>query len=191
MYHFDSKAKVEDYVRSSGIPATFFLPGFYMSNIGAGSPGDLLKPTPPDNAWTLTLPVMPSAPIPLFHTRDTGKYVKAIILHRDELLGKRLFAATAYVTAQEILNTFKRVYPEAGKTARHFQIPEDMFRGFMQSQGMPGYVISELYENARLLEEFGYFGGASLDETHRLVAEPLTTLDEYVKNIAESFQSLK
>ena len=29
-YHFDSKAVVEEYVRELGIPASFFMPGFYM-----------------------------------------------------------------------------------------------------------------------------------------------------------------
>ncbi len=30
--HFDAKAKVEKYIRDSGVPGTFFLPGFFMSN---------------------------------------------------------------------------------------------------------------------------------------------------------------
>ena len=32
VYHFDSKAVVEDYIRSIGVPATFVLPGTYASN---------------------------------------------------------------------------------------------------------------------------------------------------------------
>jgi len=191
VYHFDSKAKVEDYIRSLGVPATYFLAGFYMSNIAGGAPTDLLKPTPPDNAWTFTLPAEPNALIPLFHTGDTGKFVKAIVLHREEVLGKRFLGATAYVTAQEILDTFKKLYPEAGKAARYFQIPEEMFRAFMKSQGAPDHVISELYENVILFQEFGYYGGESLDETHKLVAEPLTGWEEYAQNIAEGFKVLK
>jgi uncharacterized protein YbjT (DUF2867 family) len=30
--HFDSKAAVEEYVRGTGQPASFFMPGFFMSN---------------------------------------------------------------------------------------------------------------------------------------------------------------
>jgi uncharacterized protein YbjT (DUF2867 family) len=30
--HFDSKANIERYIRASGIPSTFVLPGYYMSN---------------------------------------------------------------------------------------------------------------------------------------------------------------
>lgn len=39
MSHFDSKAEVEEYTRSIGIPATFLFAGAYMSNI----PGALQK----------------------------------------------------------------------------------------------------------------------------------------------------
>ena len=39
MAHFDSKAEVEEYTRSLGIPATFFFAGAYMANI----PGALQK----------------------------------------------------------------------------------------------------------------------------------------------------
>ena len=39
MAHFDSKAEVEEFTRSLGVPATFFYAGSYMSNI----PGALQK----------------------------------------------------------------------------------------------------------------------------------------------------
>ncbi|RYP04363.1 hypothetical protein DL764_004499 [Monosporascus ibericus] len=185
VYHFDSKAEVEDYVRELGIPATFFLPGFYMSNI----PGGMFKPSPPDDAWTFGLPVAASSPIPMYDPRDTGKYIKAIVLNREALLGKHFLGATAYVTAQEIVDTFKTLFPEAGKTARFFQVPEEMFRGFMKSQGSPDYIVDEFYENMRLLEEFGYYGGEPLDESHKYVEDPLTTWEEYAAG-AEPFAKL-
>lgn len=98
------------------------------------------------------------------------------------------------MTVQEMLDIFKNVYPEeAGPTARHFQVPEDMFRGFMASQGLPEHVITEVYENAQLLELCGYFGGANLDESHALLGpdEHLTTWEEYVRDIGPAFKGLK
>jgi uncharacterized protein YbjT (DUF2867 family) len=184
VYHFDSKAKVEDYVRSLGIPATFFMPGFYMSNI----PGGMMRQLPPDNAWTFGLPVAGTAQIPLYDTRDTGKYIKAIVLNRDQLLGKRLLGATNYTTAQEVVDTFKTVYPEAGQSARYFQLSEQQF--FDAQKGTPEFIVRELYENMRLLEEFGYYGGESLDETHKFVEDPLTTWEEHIKT-AKAFAELK
>lgn len=62
--HFDSKAHIEEYIRQIGIPATFFLPGFYMSNI----PGRMLVQMPPENKWKLAFPIPASAPVPLLAT---------------------------------------------------------------------------------------------------------------------------
>jgi hypothetical protein len=85
--HFDSKAAVESYIRELGIPATFFLPGFFMSNL----PGGALRQSPEDNAWTLALPLPGAAPMPLFDTaNDAGKFVKGILLNREKVLGKRI-----------------------------------------------------------------------------------------------------
>lgn len=174
-------------MRQLGIPATFFMPGFYMPNITGG----MFKPSPPDNAWTLGLPVAASSPIPTFDPRDTGKYVKAIVMHRDALLGKRLLGADAYVTAQEAVDTFRKLFPEeAGKTARFYQVPEDAFRGFMQSQGSPEYVVDEFYENMRLLEEFGYYGGEPLEDSLKYVEDPLTSWEDFARG-AEAFAGLK
>lgn len=180
VYHFDSKALVEDYIRELGIPATFFMPGFYMTNL----PGFMFKPSPPDNAWALGLPVPSKAIIPMYYTGDTGKFVKAAVLHRDQTLGKRLLGATAYMTGQEVVDGFKKVFAEDGKTARYFEVPEDMFRQFIAGTGLPDYGIEEMHQNMRLLDEFGYYGGDSLDWTHGLVEDHLTTWEEYAKGAA-------
>jgi len=186
VYHFDSKADVEEYIRSIGIPASFFLPGFYMSNFdGMG----LLSRSDEDGAWTLALPVSPKAIFPLFDVTDTGKYVKTIVLNRDKLLGDRFLASTEYLTAQEVLDTFKAVYPEAGKTAKFFQLPREVFEAVNKQKGMPDFVILEMYENFALLEEFGYYGGADLGATHELVQDHLTTWKEYISK-AKKFEGL-
>jgi uncharacterized protein YbjT (DUF2867 family) len=89
--HFDSKANVEQYVREIGIPATFFMPGFYMENI----PGQSLNNM--QGKYNFALPIATDSPIPLFDTaRDTGKFIKGILLHRGQTLGKRIYGATDY-----------------------------------------------------------------------------------------------
>lgn len=186
VYHFDSKALVEDYVRELGIPATFFLPGFFMSNI----PGGMLRPLPPNNSYTLALPIPDTTPIPLFDARDTGKWIKAIILRRNELLGKRVLAATDYATPAEIMVEFQEVYPGAGKTAGFFSMPHDMFLETMKSMGMPEFAAVEMLENMRLMNEGGYFGGESLDESHAILQDQLTTWKEHLAG-AKAFADLK
>ncbi|KAI6082868.1 NmrA-like family protein [Hypoxylon rubiginosum] len=186
VYHFDSKAQVAEYVAELGIPASYFMPGFYMSNL----PGQMLKQSSEDNTYTLGLPIAPTAPIPLYDTRDTGLYVKAIVSNRNELLGKRLLGATAYMTGQEIVDGFKNVFPEVGATATYFEVPEAAYRSEMKSSGVPDFIAEEMYQNMRLMEEFGYYGGEALDGTYKLVDGHLTTWEEHAKG-AKAWADLK
>ena len=159
MFHFDAKARVEDYIRSLGVPASFFLPGFYMSNI----PGDMLRQAP-DGKWTFALPIPDDSPIPLFDAgNDTGKYVKAMFLNEEKVLGKRVYGSVAYYTPAQILDEFKELFPSVAKDAGYHQLSGDEFKGGMASTGAPDFVQEEMLQNMRLMAEFGYFGGDSLD----------------------------
>lgn len=184
VYHFDSKAHVEEYIRSLGIPATFFMPGFYMPNI----PGGMFSKQ--GENWVFGLPIAPSSPMPLYNPADTGKYVKAIVSHKEALLGKRFLAASEYVTAQGVVDAFKGVFPEAGKSAAYFETPKDGFYAFMKGTGMPDFAVDEMYENMVLMQDFGYYGGAPLDESHAFVEDSLTSWADFVK-AAPAFAGLK
>ncbi|KAI0015229.1 NMRAL1 protein [Xylariomycetidae sp. FL0641] len=185
VYHFDSKAHVDEHIDSLGLPTTHFLPGFYMPNFVG-----MFKPSPPDDAWTLGLPISASSIIPMYDPADTGKYIKAIVLNKDKLLGKKLLGATKYQTGQELVDEFKQTFPEAGKTARYFPLTEDMFRGYMKSTGAPDFVADEMYENMLLLQDFGYYGGEPLDESHKYVEDHLTTWVDFMKK-TKPFADLK
>ena len=161
--HFDSKAAVEGYIREIGVPATFFMPGFFMSNI----PGGMMRQLPPNNRWTLALPMPDDTPIPLFDAGgDTGKFVKAILTRRDAVLGKQVLAATDYFTPKQIVDTFKELFPEAGKEAKFVQTDKEQYKGALAKAGMPEKFQEELYENMAFMHDFGYYGKASLDESH-------------------------
>lgn len=175
-------------MRELGIPASFFMAGFYMSNI----PNMLmLRPSPSDNVWTFSAPFSPDTRIPLYDPRDTGKYIKAMVLNEDHFLGKRFTGATAYVSGQEVVDTFKAVFPEAGKTARFAeQTQEEYCAGLSAATGYPEFVVTELYENMRLLEMFGYYGGEPLETSLQYVEDPLTSWADFLKE-AEAFAGLK
>jgi uncharacterized protein YbjT (DUF2867 family) len=69
--HFDGKAEVERYIRDSGVPGTFVMAGFFMSNFFESiRKGD-------DGSFTLALPVSGSkARIPVFDAAgDSGEYL--------------------------------------------------------------------------------------------------------------------
>jgi len=160
-----------------------------MANI----PGAIMRADPSNNgAWTFSLPIPATASIPVFDPADTGKFVKAAILHRDQLLGKRILGATAYLTAAEIVEGFKRVFPLAGATARYRQLSESEYvEALAKGKGMPEHIAQELLENMLLLDSPGYYGGESLDGTHKLVEDWLMTWEEFARSSTKWGAELK
>lgn len=66
--HFDAKADVEQYIISTGIPCTFVLAGYFMSNYTQ------MMNKGEDGSYTLAYPVGPKAEFPLLDTaEDIGK----------------------------------------------------------------------------------------------------------------------
>lgn len=185
--HFDSKAAIEAYIREIEIPASFYLPGFYMSNL----PGKMFRPLPPNNDWTIALPIPAVSPVPLLATgEDTGKYVKGILLHREQALGKRIYGATDYYTLNDIVNQFKELYPEAGKTAKTMQPPAQIFEGILVSAGQPEEAAHELTQNMLLMGNVGYYGGADIKDGHELLVDELTTWKDFMR-ASPAFADLK
>ncbi|KAI9842054.1 MAG: hypothetical protein M1838_003279 [Thelocarpon superellum] len=178
VYHFDSKANIEEYIRSIGIPATYVLPGFYMSNFSSW-----LYPNPQSEAHelVLSLPMPPDTPIPLLDTAgDMGKFVKAALLNREKTLGKQLLAAAAYYTPEQILSEFAALKPVTGKGAHFVQNSHDAFKSVLASAGMPPLAQEELAQNMEFMHDFGYYGKASLSESLQLLGEPATSWTEFM-----------
>lgn len=63
MPHFDQKAQVEAYIRETGVPATFVLPGYFMNNYAQF--GLLRKCEDTNEVYTLTYPVGRETKFPL------------------------------------------------------------------------------------------------------------------------------
>lgn len=165
--HFDGKAKIEQYVRESGIPAVFFLPGLFMTGMF-----DMIKKGE-DGVLTYALPADgEKAQVPLFDVvADTGKFVKVALKNFDAYAGKRIHAATDYYSPSRIVAEFKEA---SGKEARFVQVPVDVFKGFL-----PPPVAQELTENMLLLEDPGYYAGAKL--SHEDLEEKPTAWKDFVK----------
>ena len=127
---------------------------------------------PPNNDWTLALPMPPNTPIPCFDAGDdTGKFVKGILTHRDTTLGKRILASTDYYTPTQIMSLFKELYPKDGANAKFVQPSKDEYKGALAAAGMPPKAQQELYENMAFMNEFGYYGKSSLEESHSVSAK--------------------
>ncbi|KAM5341361.1 hypothetical protein ACJ41O_014392 [Fusarium nematophilum] len=166
--HFEGKAHIEQYIRDSGIPATFVLPGFFMSNLLT-----MIRKNE-EGGFTWALPVDgDKAQVPLFDAGDdNGKFVKAAIKNFPSTLNKRIYAATDYYSPNRIISEFSEV---VGKPASFTQIPSEAFKSFLSPA-----VADEMLENMLLLEDPGYYAKADLKESLDLVDDKPTTWKEFV-----------
>ncbi|KAL0929793.1 hscarg protein [Colletotrichum truncatum] len=184
VYNFDTKARIEEYVRSIGIPAAFFLPGSFMTNYSAR----LLQPSPAhDGAYAIALPFGADRPIALFDTADTGKFVKAIIRHWNDVVGKHILGTSGDVTGDEIITTFKRAFPEAGKGAGWHELDYDSWGSFVQG---PGLMKETMIDNMKLIAEYGYFVGESYELTQRILEDDLTSWEQHIRK-SPAYKGLK
>ena len=129
----------------------------------------------PDGKWGLALPMPDDSPIPLFDAEnDAGKFVKAMFLNEEKVFGKRVYGATAYYTPSQIVEEFKELYPSVAKDAGYTQLPHDVFKAIMAGTGAPEVVQEEMLQNMRLISEFGYYGGDTLDFSLEVSLVPKT-----------------
>lgn len=164
--HYDIKAEIEEHIRKLKIPATFVLPGYYMSNLV--SPISTFRKNQ-YGVYEFRLPLGLKAKIPLLDINsDYGKFVKAAIKHRESLIGKQLYAGVKYYTPQEIVDDFTAVtFMQATVT----ELPLDIWKSVF-----PPEMSEELLQTHLLLGDPGYFGGASLDSSLALIKEDGDTL---------------
>ncbi len=148
------------------------MPGFYMQNLAGGMIHP--NPTSEEHEYVFTMPAPDHTPIPLFDAaEDGGKFVKAILLNRDEMLGKRVYAATAYYTCADILKEFAEVKPETGRTAHFNQISGEQYKQFMgQAMHLDERGATELLENMQFMTDYGYFGKEPLEESQKVSSVP-------------------
>ncbi|KAK4041234.1 putative family transcriptional regulator protein [Parachaetomium inaequale] len=178
--HFDSKAKIEAYIRSQGTPATFVQPGYYMTNftnLGLLRKGD-------DGSYTLSGPTgATKAQLPLiFPESDMGKYFVAVVKNRTRVLGKQIYAAADYYTPSRIMAEFEEV---TGKKGQYVQVDQAVYKSFL-----PPSIAQEFLENELLCEEPGFFAGGSLVDGHELLAGvglAPTTWKEFLEGRRELF----
>ncbi|KAK4936374.1 hypothetical protein LTR10_022748 [Elasticomyces elasticus] len=176
--HFDSKAEVEEYVRSLPLTSVYFMAGFYMQNFLV-----LLKPTrQSDGTYLMTKPypgASGSTVLPLIDIRDSGKYIAPFLEDPNKYKGERLFAATAGYRLDDICRVWsdvtgtKVVFDEKGDILAANKLSEAQREGLTKSDG-------------RGRAEIGYYGTGGEDgarwtvEQVEGVGERLATWDEFV-----------
>lgn len=98
----------------------------------------------------------------------------AAIKNDSSGIGRHIYAATEYYTPKRLIAEFGEVL---GQPAGFVQIPGDTFKTFL-----PPPVAQELLENMYLLEDPGYYAGADLGETLRMLDEQPISWKRFVED---------
>lgn len=145
---FDAKAEVEKYIRGLPIKSAFFAGGFFMENIQSQP---FFAPTQALNGtWILARPNSSKTKFPYIHaTRDTGKFIGAILTEPEKYEGKTFCAAEKLYSLEEIAAIISKA---SGKNVIYKQISVEEFKSGLA-------FAPDLFADGFLFgEEYGYFG---------------------------------
>ncbi len=136
--HFETKWKVEQHIRKSGVPATILRPVFFMENFGSSW---LL---PSIRNGTLALPVHPNRPLQMIALNDIGEVAATAFANPRDYLGQVLELAGDEKTLPD---TLKLLSKRIGKPILYEQMPDE------RSEKMFGKEIATMF---RWFNNVGY-----------------------------------
>ncbi len=116
--HFDSKWRVEEYIRDLDLPASIVRPVFFLDNF--------IKPSLRVVLLTLLRSYVPAGkPLQMIATADIGKWVAHAFAHPEVFIGKAEEIAGDELTRSQIVVAFKRHGWSAGLP---FPVPRQLLR---------------------------------------------------------------
>jgi len=134
--HFDSKFRIEEHIRATGMRFTFVRPVFFMEN--------WLGLRPAIEGGTLSLPLDPATRLQMIAVEDIGGVV-AMAFERSSKWQERTFEiAGDELSMAELAQVFTRA---SGRQVRYVQAPWDEF------EKQAGKEITVMY---RWFQEIGY-----------------------------------
>lgn len=122
---FESKYRVEDHLRASGVPATVLGPGFFMEN--------LLGPAylPGLRQGRLELALSPDRPLHLIGVEDIGAFSVLVLENRERFSGRRIDIASDVLTPARMAETLSRA---TGRSIHPVRVPMEAVRA--RSEGL-------------------------------------------------------
>lgn len=157
--HFDSKARIEDHIRGTGMHFTILRPTFFMEN--------WLGMRQSIEGGELRLPLSPERRLQMIAVDDIGRFVALAFERPAKWQGRVFELAGDELSMNELAQVFTRA---SGREVRYTQVPWDQF------EGQAGKEITSMY---RWFEQKGYQVdiGAVRQEYQQL-----TTFDHWINS---------
>ncbi|KAF2689360.1 NAD(P)-binding protein [Lentithecium fluviatile CBS 122367] len=106
--NFDSKADVEDYIRTLPITSAFFMPGWFMQNQLT-----FARPQQQEDGKYVLKRLFPGCEsttlVPLVDIEDIGRFLQPVLDEPERYTGMRLTGCRAFVTPVEMCRAWERV----------------------------------------------------------------------------------
>ena len=115
--HFESKVKVEDHLRSSGLQYTIVRPVFFMENWHRGFGASIRN-------GQLQQPLSPTAKLQMIAVDDIGAFAVLAFEHPDEWKNRTFSLAGDELSMQQIADAFSRV---TARNVKYVQVSWDQF----------------------------------------------------------------
>ena len=116
--HFESKYKVEQHIKDSGIPYTIIGPTFFMDNLLSYSRAGLQQ-------GQLALPLSPSLILQQSALENIAEFFALVLERRNSFLGKRIDIASDELTGQQAA---KVLSDELRRKISYVQVPLEQIR---------------------------------------------------------------
>ncbi|KAJ5563978.1 hypothetical protein N7513_000220 [Penicillium frequentans] len=167
--HFDGKAEVERYIRQTGLPASFVMPGIFTTELFN------LIHKQGDGSCILATPTTTQSPAPFIDiVADMGNFVRAALLNKPKSGANTIYASSDYYKWDDIPSHFEAA---TGKKLIVVTVSGVVFKSFLH--GLSPEMAEEVYENLMLLEDPGYYAGADLTPSLDLLSEKPVGLTEF------------
>lgn len=134
--HFESKGKIEERIRETGMPYTIFRPVFFMEN--------WLMMRDGIDKGTIMLPLSAQTRLQMIAVDDIGAFVALAFEHSGHWHNRTYQLAGDELSMSELAEAFSRV---SGREVRYQQVPWDQF------EQQAGHEMTVMY---RWFEEKGY-----------------------------------
>jgi uncharacterized protein YbjT (DUF2867 family) len=116
--HFESKYKVEQHIKNSGIPYTIIGPTFFMDNLLSYSRAGLQQ-------GQLALPLSPSLILQQSARENIAEFFALVLERRNSFLGKRIDIASDELTGEQVA---KVLSDELRRKISYVQVPLEQIR---------------------------------------------------------------
>ncbi|MBI5410699.1 MAG: NmrA/HSCARG family protein [Nitrospirae bacterium] len=157
--HFETKWRVEQYIRQIGLPATILRPVWFMENFGTFCRPFILQ-------GTLALPLRPDVKLQMIALKDIGEFGAAAFIRPEQFLGQAIDLAGDGLTMPEVVAHLSRTM---GRQIQFRQVPDD------QAKAAFGDDLAVMF---KWFNEVGY--SVDIPALHRRYGIPLTKFTEVI-----------